>query len=189
MGREGETNPPIPRPEVVTVGPKSTGISMNLKLPTLILLLAAFGFSETTAQWPASVEPGARIQVRLPEVQYQESLRRGHLLRGRVTGLAPDTLYLTITDSVGPLAVPRALIQRLELSRGVPSRGGNALRQGVISGALLALTAVLLNEADENPADAGEAALVGGGIGFATGAIFGAIFPRERWKKVRISSP
>jgi hypothetical protein len=56
-----------------------------------------------------------------------------------------------------------------------------------MAGVLLALTSVLLNEADDNPADAGEAALVGGGIGFATGAILGAIFPRERWKKVRIS--
>ena len=165
---------------------------------TLIVLLAALGFGDSNAQWPANVAPGARVRVRLPEVQYQETTPRGHLLRGRVTALTPDTLYLAITDSVGPLALPRPLIQRLDLSRGVPSRGASALRQGVITGALLALTSVLLNEADENPADAGEAAyyiddnlgyLVGVGIGFATGAILGAIFPRERWKKVRISSP
>jgi hypothetical protein len=51
------------------------------------------------------------------------------------------------------------------------------------------LTLVLINEMDDAPADAGEAALIGGGIGFATGAIFGAIFPRERWKSVRLNTP
>jgi hypothetical protein len=162
---------------------------MNLKLVTPILLLAGLGFSETTAQWPATVESGARARVRLPEVQYQETVRRGHLLRGRVIALTPDTLYLAITDSVGPLAIPRPLIQRLDLSRGVPSRGANALRQGLISGALNALVLVLINEVGTSEWDTGEAALIGGGIGFATGAIFGAIFPRERWKSVRISSP
>jgi hypothetical protein len=162
---------------------------MNLKLVTLILLLAGLGFSETTAQWPATVEPGARVRVRLPEVQYQETVRRGHMLRGRVTALTPDTLYLAITDSVGPLAVPRPLIQRLDLSRGVPSRGANALRQGLISGALSALMLVLINETGSGTSewDTGEAALIGGGIGFATGAILGAIFPRERWRRIPIS--
>jgi hypothetical protein len=162
---------------------------MKTKPLTLIGLLAVLGFAESTAQWPAKVAPGARVRVRLPEVEYQETIPRGHLLRGRVSALAADTLYLAITDSVGPLAVPRALIQRLDLSRGVPSRGVSALRQGVITGALSALMLVLLNQADETGHDDGEAALVGGGIGFATGAILGAIFPRERWKKVRTSSP
>ncbi len=39
---------------------------------------------------------------------------------------------------------------------------------------------------DDDPAgwDTGEAALVGGGVGFATGAIFGALYPRERWKSL-----
>jgi hypothetical protein len=162
---------------------------MNLKLVTLILLLAGLGFSEATAQWPSNVAPGARVRLRLPEVQYQETVRRGHLLRGRVTALTPDTLYLAITDSVGPLAVPRPLIQRLDLSRGVPSRGANALRQGLISGALSALMLVLINETGSRTSewDTGEAALIGGGIGFATGAILGAIFPRERWKRIPIS--
>jgi hypothetical protein len=154
-----------------------------------IILLAGLGFSQAAAQWPPAVEPGTRVRVRLPELQYQESARRGHLLRGRVMGLARDTLYLEITDSVGPLAVPRSLIQRLDLSRGVPSRVANALRQGAISGVLWGLTLVLVNEMDDTPRGAGETALIGGGIGFATGAILGAIFPRERWKSVRLNSP
>jgi hypothetical protein len=170
------------------VGTTSADIGMSGRLMARILFFMGVGCSEAVAQWPSDVEPGARVRVRLPEVQYQESTRRGHLVRGRVSALGPDTLYLAVTDSVGPLAVPRSLIQRLDLSRGVPSRGANALRQGVITGALSALMLVLINEAD-GLHDTGDAALIGGGVGFATGAFFGALFPRERWKSVRFSSP
>lgn len=164
---------------------------MSIKSLVPLLLLAVLGHADLPAQWSASVAPGARVRVRLPEVQFQETTRRGHLLRGRVTALSPDTLYLAVTDSVGPLAVPRSLIQKLELSRGVPSRGASALRQGLISAVVSALTLVLVNETTSGTSewDTGEAALIGGGVGFATGAIFGAIFPRERWKSVRMSSP
>ncbi len=140
------------------------------------------------AQWPAELGAGARVQARLPEVQYQMSSRRGHLLRGRVTALASDTLYLAVTDSVGPLAIPRSLVQRLELSRGVPSRGMSALRQGVISGAVGALSGlVAFSLIDESGGtDAGEAALLYGGVSFVAGAIVGALFPQERWKRLRL---
>jgi hypothetical protein len=156
-------------------------------LAALLLFLSGICSPPAAAQWPANLTPGTRIRVRLPEVQYQETLRRGHLIRGRVTALAPDTLYLAVTDSVGPLAVPRSLIHKVDLSRGVPSRGANALRQGIIQGALSALMLVLIVELEDRQHDTGEAALIGGGIGFATGAIFGALFPRERWKSLRIS--
>src|SRR5688500_14447305 len=72
------------------------------------------------AQWPSELVPGVRVQVRLPEAEFQPVGRRGHLLRGRIVRLAQDSLYLAITDSVGPLAIPRSLIQRLDHSRGVP---------------------------------------------------------------------
>jgi hypothetical protein len=164
---------------------------MTIKPLAPLLLLALIGHFDLSAQWPGTVAPGTRVRVRLPEVQFQETTRRGHLLRGRVTTLSPDTLYLAVTDSVGPLAVPRSLIEKLDLSRGVPSRGASALRQGLISAALSALTLVLINEAWSGTSDwdTGEAALIGAGVGFASGAIVGAIFPRERWKSVRVSSP
>ncbi|HEV7365018.1 MAG TPA: hypothetical protein VGN76_04150 [Gemmatimonadales bacterium] len=74
------------------------------------------------------------MQVRLPEIQYQADPRRGHLIRGKVRALTPDTLYIAVTDSLGPLAVPRTVIQNIDLSHGVPSRGGSALRRGIVSG-------------------------------------------------------
>lgn len=137
-----------------------------MKLRTLGCLLFVVGtaISSAESQWPAGLAPGTRIRVRLPEVQYQETFKRGQLIRGRVRELTPDTLYLAVTDSVGHLAVPRSLIQHLDVSRGVPSRISNALRQGLIQGAVTALTLVLLVELDDQSHDEGDAALVGGGI-------------------------
>jgi hypothetical protein len=76
-----------------------------------IVFMVVGSFSSLAAQWPAGIAAGARVQARLPEVQYQSDGRRGQVLRGRVTALTPDSLYLAITDSLGPVAVPRRLIE------------------------------------------------------------------------------
>jgi hypothetical protein len=163
---------------------------MPLNRPSAIALLAlgtCFPAS-LAAQWPADLVSGARVRARLPEVQYQMDGVRGHLIRGRVTALSGDTLYLAVTDSLGPLAIPRSLIQRLDVSRGVPSRGLSALQRGVLSGALGALTGLLVFGIDDEPDGivAGEAALVYGGVSLALGGVLGALFPHERWKRVRL---
>jgi len=124
--------------------------------------------------------------VRLPEVQYQMAGPRGQLLRGRVTALTPDTLYLSVTDSVGPLPIPRRIINQLKVSKGVPSRFGNAMRNGLGAAAFAALLLIGINELNEEQESVGEAALIGAGIGFAIGSVTGAIWPTERWKKVRM---
>jgi hypothetical protein len=160
----------------------------NFRTLVPLLLLLGVNSSPITAQWPAEIAAGARVQVRLPEAQYQTDPRRGHLIRGRVRALTRDTLYVAVTDSLGPLAVPRTVIQHIDLSRGVPSRGASALRRGILSGVFSALTLVLFNKID-NRSDTGEAALVGGGVGFAFGAVLGALYPRERWKSVRFAPP
>ena len=154
----------------------------------LVLFLTCSPAAHARAQWPPEIVPGARVQARLPEAQFQPSARRGHLLRGRVAGLATDTLYLAVTDSVGPLAIPRHLIERLERSRGVPSRASSALLRGLQAGAAMALVLVLWNELEEGSdrTSTGTAALVGGGVGFATGALVGALRPQERWRRVRL---
>jgi hypothetical protein len=153
----------------------------------LALLLIAWPMSWASAQWPAEVAPGARIQVRLPEAEFQGAPRRGHLLRGRVVRLVPDSLYLAVTDSVGALAIPRHLVERLEYSRGVPSRTSSALLRGLRAGAATAVFLVLLNERDDDPEiSTGEAALLGGGVGFVMGAVVGALRPEERWRRVRL---
>ena len=160
----------------------------NLDLVWLALLLSSVLVAPLRAQWPPEIIQGVRVQVQLPEVQFQPAARRGHLLRGRVAALTADTLYLAVTDSVGRLAIPRPLIKRLEYSRGVPSRGSSALVRGLQSGAAMALLLVLWNELDEGSdrTSAGTAALVGGSVGFATGAVFGALRPQERWRRARL---
>lgn len=162
---------------------------LSLRTLILILLLNLGLVTSLSAQWPPEITAGTRVQVRLPEKQYQFAGLRGHLLRGRVRALTSDTLYLAVTDSVGPIAIPRSLIEQLKLSRGVPSRGASALKRGLISGAGWALLLGAWAELDDDPGglDTGEAALLGGGIGLASGAIFGAIWPRERWKKLDLA--
>jgi hypothetical protein len=163
---------------------------VSFSIRWLVSTLVASHAATTTlsAQWPASITPGTRVRVLLPEAQYQAASRRGHLLRGRVTALAPDTLYLAVTDSLGPLAVPRALVDHLDLSRGVPSRATSALRRGLLAGAGTALLLVLVNEMDDasDRTSTGKAALVGAGVGVSFGALTGALYPRERWASVRL---
>jgi hypothetical protein len=161
---------------------------MLMRLCSLILILIAAVGTRLAAQWPSAITSGARVQVRLPEVQYQMAGPRGQLLRGRVTALTPDTLYLSVTDSVGPLPVPRHLIDQIKLSKGVPSRFGNAMRNGLGGAVGFALVSIVLNELNEEPEQksVGDAALIGAGIGFALGSVTGAIWPTERWKKVRM---
>ena len=154
----------------------------------LLLLLSHAPLAAATGQWPAEIVPGTRVQARLPEAQLQVGARRGHLLRGQVAGLATDTLYLAVTDSLGPVAIPRNLIERLDYSRGVPSRATSALTRGLRAGAVTALFLVLWNELDDasDRTSTGTAALVGGAVGFATGALVGGLYPQERWRRVRL---
>lgn len=156
--------------------------------PAILLALTLGMASSVAAQWPGEVAPGARVQVRLPEVQYQAGGSRGHLIRGLVTGLTPDTIYLAVTDSVGRLAIPRALIQRMDLSRGVPSRGQSAAQRGLLMGAIGALWFLFVAELDDEPdgLDEGDAMLIGAGTGAVMGSVLGALYPRERWKRVRL---
>jgi hypothetical protein len=52
----------------------------------------------------------------------------------------------------------------------------------------MALVLALWNESDQatDRTSTGTAALVGGSVGFATGALVGALRPRERWRRVRM---
>jgi hypothetical protein len=151
------------------------------------LLLTAWPVAWADCQWPPEVVRGARIQVRLPEAEFQAGGRRGQHVRGRVVHLAQDSLYLAVTDSVGPLAIPRHLIERLDYSRGVPSRTTSAAIRGLRMGLALALLVAEVNELnDDSNLSFGEAAPLGGGVGVVVGGVLGAFRPEERWRRVRV---
>jgi hypothetical protein len=46
----------------------------------------------------------------------------------------------------------------------------------------------LVGTDNSNNLSAGEAALIGGAVGVTVGAVFGAVWPAERWKRVPLGS-
>ena len=143
------------------------------------------------AQFPADLPVGARVRVWLPETYRQEEgpLRR-QLLRGSVSGVAADTLLLTIPGAVGAVAIPRVTLRRLDVSRGV-SRPASAVERAIGGAIGGAITYALMND----PRRSGSphyrtdwrAAGVGASWGAGIGAAVGFIFPNERWRRVRLS--
>ena len=112
------------------------------------------------AQFPAEVTVGARVRAWVPEPYRQvDGPARRRLLRGTVPAIASDTLHLSVPGAVGTVAIPRATIRRLQVSRGA-SRPASAIERAV----------------------AGVGAAWGAGIG----AVTGLLFPHEQWRRVRL---
>ena len=150
------------------------------------LLLAASRLA--VAQFPVEVQPGTRVRVWIPEPTRQdEGPYHRQLLRGTVESVDGGTLRLRIPGSANSLAIPRASVRRLDVSRGV-DRGASMIERaagGAIGGAI---TFALLND----PRRTGgphykrdwRAAGVGASWGAGIGAVVGLIFPHESWRRV-----
>jgi hypothetical protein len=160
-------------------------------LCTVVLLGASAGPSVLHAQFPADVHVGDRVRVWVPEPYRQaEGPARRQLLRGTVATLAPDTLGLSIPGAVGTVAIPRAAVRRLQVSRGRPSRPASAVERAVGGALGGAVTWALLND----PRRRGgphyrtdwRAAGVGAAWGAGIGAVTGLLFPHEQWRRVRL---
>lgn len=140
------------------------------------------------AQFPASVQPGARVRVWLPEPARQmDGPVRRQLLRGTVESVEGSTLRLTVPGATGSLAISRGSVRKLEVSRGV-SRPASMIERaagGAIGGAV---TFALMND----PKRTGgphyrtdwRAAGVGASWGAGIGAVLGLVFPHESWRRV-----
>jgi hypothetical protein len=140
------------------------------------------------AQFPAEVQPGTRVRVWVPEPARQnEGPYHRQLLRGTVESVDGGTLRLRIPGSANSLAIPRASVRRLDISRGV-DRGASMIERaagGAIGGAI---TFALMND----PKRTGgphykrdwRAAGVGASWGAGIGAVIGLIFPHESWRRV-----
>jgi hypothetical protein len=149
-------------------------------------LLAAS--SAASAQFPSEVQPGTRIRVWIPEAARQDQTpEHRQLLRGSVESIDGSILRLGIPGTSGSLAISRASIRRLDVSRGV-SRGASMFERaagGAIGGAI---TYALMND----PRRRGgphykrdwRAAGVGAEWGAAVGAVIGFVLPHEGWRRV-----
>lgn len=139
------------------------------------------------AQFPADVQPGTRVRVWIPETNRQEEgPNRRQLLRGTVESV-DGTLQLRVPGTTGSLAISRASVRRLDVSRGV-SRGASMFERavgGALGGAIFAAS---LNDPERTSwphyRTDWRAAGVGAAWGAGIGAVVGLIWPYERWRRV-----
>jgi hypothetical protein len=140
------------------------------------------------AQFPAEVQRNTRVRVWIPEpVRQEEGPDRRQLVRGTVESVDDGTLRVRMPGTLGALAIPRASVRRLDVSRGV-SRGASMVERavgGAIGGAILF---GLLNDPRRTGGPSyrtdWRAAGIGAAWGAGIGAVIGLTWPHERWRRV-----
>ncbi len=171
-----------------TIALSRTGPIMSSRCTTLGVFALSVCLQLSTpaggrAQEPV-LEEGQRARITVRE---QDPAREGHasaqMLRGTVLDVAPDSLVIRIHPDAGPIALRRAAIERVELSRGVRSRLDSALHHAPRAALMGAFEFYLLNEVVESPLvdDSWTAAAIGAGVGVVVGTVVGALRPEERW--------
>lgn len=163
----------------------------RVRIPALaVVAILVTAASPAAAQFPVAVAPGARVRVTVPDVARQFPLGpRAQVVMGTVERLGADTLYITVPNTGGTLAVPRARVRALAVSRGAPSRGRSALAEGARYAVLSAFIFATMHQGDDRDRpfrSTGQAALVGGALGLGLGTVLGAVSPRERWHRLRL---
>ncbi len=158
----------------------------------LVIAAAMLAASSATAgaQLSERVQPGVRVRVWLPEAQQQENAPwRRQLLRGTVGQVGDDTLRLLVPGTVGTLAIARADVHRLDVSRGT-SRVASAFERAFGGAVVGAISAALQNDprGSEWPNYASDWRAAGEGAkwGAVAGAVVGFVLPTERWRRVRL---
>lgn len=140
------------------------------------------------AQFPADIRPETRVRVWIPEANRQEQApEHRQLLRGTVESVDASMLRLRVPGTAGALAIPRASVRRLDVSRGV-SRGASMVERAVGGAIGGAIAFAYLNDPRRSGGPhyrtdwraAGVGAAWGGGIGAAVGLIW----PYEQWHRV-----
>jgi hypothetical protein len=172
---------------------------MRLQTRLLQLTLALSGFVSVppaSAQFiasyivPTPVDTGARVRVSVAsDVRQTWPLAaRVHRFQATVRAISADTLYVDVPNTVGRVAVPRASIRWLEVSRGRTSRAARAIEVGVVGAVIFGARLRAVHEDPETRRfdRAWKAVAVGAAMGFAAGAYFGARLPSERWAPARL---
>ena len=137
------------------------------------------------------VSVGDRVRVELPESEAQDEnpWRRGLVIRGRVTNVSRDTIFLRPASEVGELAIPLAGVHELRRSLGMRSRPMSALREAVGAGVILSLVMGGTFEPQRQTYGVNtraQAFAVGAMWGAIGGAVIGALQPTERWQRITL---
>ncbi|HET6228849.1 MAG TPA: hypothetical protein VFE05_02155 [Longimicrobiaceae bacterium] len=151
-----------------------------------LLALALLAAAPVRAQMPGAVAPGARIRVWLtPLPRKVEGSAVPQQLRGSLVSLTADSITVRIHPQSAPVTLARRGVWRIDVSHGVPSRVESAARAGLGGAVVGAFYAPIIDYDRRYFRNTGEAAWKGAAYGAAYGAALGAIFPRERWRRVR----
>ncbi|HJU68985.1 MAG TPA: hypothetical protein VJ650_12175 [Gemmatimonadaceae bacterium] len=158
----------------------------------LVLLgaLTTLAHTRAHAQEAAPVAVGARVRLTLPEPGDRRFGVFPHerWIVGEVVGVTGETLTVRPHPVLPPIDVPRSAIQRLQVSRGEPSRWRSALQDAVGGAVVGMLWGHVLYDYDlrSGAFDTQAHARSRGAIAGAAGLAFiGALFPREQWRRVR----
>ena len=146
----------------------------------LVLVLIAISFNSLAAQGVASDSGATRVRVRLAGTR-QATI-------GIITRLDGDTIHLRAVE--GDMAIARADLTKLEVSRGMHSNAGRGFRKGMWIGGIVGAVAgtAILSDPDEYWYDGGAEilplAIASVGLeGAIIGAGIGALSHSERWQK------
>jgi hypothetical protein len=150
----------------------------------MIVLLLAPGVAHAQA-----LEQGQRVRVHLNrQPRDVEGFAPRQQLRGTLLRITSDSLVLQLHPAADATSIARAGIDRVDLSQGVRGRLESALVHGITGAITGAIQRTLFVTLDHNYAEdesTAESALIGAAFGAALGTIIGAIFPQERWQRVR----
>ena len=153
----------------------------NIVMCVVVAICGVPLFAAAQTALPISVDQRVRVWTSAPEA-----------IIGRVASVSADGFEVS-NESGAPLRVARPTVKRIEVSRGVTSKGAGATK-GAIWGAIVlgAAGAVLAglqhDEIGESGSSVGHAAALGawsGGLfGGLIGAGVGAARAGERWEQV-----
>ena len=150
-------------------------------LAAAIALPAAARAQETEPQ------PQQRVTVTLARQPEVEGATGSQAIRGTLLDIDADSMSIQVHPGTGPLRVSRGVVRRMYVSRGVPSRTQSAAAGALGGAALGAVTWWLRNEGDDRLFTSDrDAALTGAAVGAGVGLVAGALWPRERWRRIRL---
>jgi hypothetical protein len=165
--------------------------TLPLRSTTLFLLSGVMLCADARAQPlpPVPVNVGDRIRVRLESPpDAPDRYARLQELRGAVTAISALDVAFQVHPDASPLTVPFSAIRRLDVSKGIRSRAHNALVWAAGGAVLGGVSWYYQNDFRASPGfgDDWDSVYVSAAIGAVGGAIMGALWPQERWRKLRL---